>query len=90
MLDFEQEIYAALGLKEETLAAVRTAIVDRQNYSGNWMYAFPHFDFLRDEPEFKELMEIMHDNLAQQNERISEMERNGEMPPAPGVVLERQ
>jgi tetratricopeptide (TPR) repeat protein len=90
VLDFEQEIYAALGLKEETLAAVRTAIVDRQNYSGNWMYAFPQFDFLRDEPEFQELMAILHANLAQQYERINAMERNGEMPPAPGVVLERQ
>jgi tetratricopeptide (TPR) repeat protein len=90
VLDFEQEIYAALGLKEETLAAVRTAIVDRQNYSGQWMYAFPPFDFIRDEPEFQELMAILHANLAQQYERISEMERNGELAPAPGVVLERQ
>jgi len=87
VLEFEQEIYAALRLKEETLAAVRTAIVDRQNYSGNWMYAFPPFDFIRDEPEFQALMAILHANLAQQYERIREMERNGELPPAPGVEL---
>jgi tetratricopeptide (TPR) repeat protein len=88
VLDFEQEIYAALGLKEETLAAVRTAIVDRQNYSANWMYAFPPFDFIRDEPEFQELMEIFHANLARQLERVREMERKGELAPAPGVVIE--
>ena len=88
--DLEQEIYAALGLKEETLDAMRTAIIDRQNYSGTWMYAFPQFDFLRDEPEFQELVGIMHANLGRQFERIREMERNGEMPPAPGVDLERQ
>ena len=65
---------------------MRTAIVERQNYSGTWMYAYPQFDFLRDEPEFQELMAILHANLDQQLERIREMERNGEMPPAPGAV----
>jgi tetratricopeptide (TPR) repeat protein len=86
-LDFEQEIYAALELREEFLAAMRVAIVDRQAYWGNWMYAFPLCDFIRDDPEFQELMDILHENLARQYERIQEMERNGEMPPAPGVVL---
>ena len=87
VLEFETEIYAALRLKEETLAAMRRAIIDQQNYSGTWMYAFPPFDFIRDEPEFQELMEIFYANLARHLERIREMERNGEMPPAPGVEL---
>jgi len=85
LLDFEQEIHAAWKRKEETLAAMRRAIVDNRNYSGSWMYKAPGFEFLWDEPEFQELMEIMHANLARQLERIREMERNGEMPPAPGV-----
>jgi tetratricopeptide (TPR) repeat protein len=85
VLEFEQEIYAALRFKEETLAAMRTAISDRQNYSGTWMYAYPMFDFIRQEPEFQELMAIMQTNLARQYERIQKMERNGELPPAPGV-----
>ena len=54
------------------------------------MYKAPGFEFLWDEPEFQELMEIFHANLASQLERIREMERNGELAPAPGVVLERQ
>ena len=90
LLNFEQEIHAAWKRKEETLAAMRRAIVDNRNYSGSWMYKAPGFEFLWDEPEFQELMEIMHANLASQLERIREMERNGELAPAPGVVLERQ
>jgi len=86
-LELEQQIYAALENREETLAAVRTAIVERRNYSGTWMYAFPMFDFLRDDPEFQELMDILRENLARQYARIQEMERNGELPPAPGVNL---
>ena len=85
VLDLEQEIYAALELKKETLAAMRTAIVDRENYSGQWMYAFPQFDFLRDEPEFQELLGVLRANLNQQLERIRRMECAGELPPAPGV-----
>jgi tetratricopeptide (TPR) repeat protein len=87
-LDLEQEIYAALRFKEETLAAMRTAIIDNQNYSGTWMYAYPMFDFIRQEPEFQELMAIMQANLARQYERIQEMERNGELPMAPGVEID--
>jgi hypothetical protein len=87
VLDLEQEIYAALRFKEETLAAMRTVIIDHQNYGGTWMYAYPMFDFIRHEPEFQELMAIMQANLARQYERIQEMERNGQMPPAPGVEL---
>jgi tetratricopeptide (TPR) repeat protein len=88
VLDLEQEIYAALRFKEETLAAMRTAIIDRQNYSGTWMYAYPMFDFIRQEPEFHELMAIMQANLARQYERVRELERNGELPPAPGVEID--
>jgi hypothetical protein len=54
------------------------------------MYKAPGFEFLWDEPEFQELMEIFHANLASQLERIREMERSGELAPALGVVLEKQ
>jgi tetratricopeptide (TPR) repeat protein len=89
-LESEMEIHAAGKRKEETLAAMRRVIIDNRNYSGSWMYKAPGFEFLWDEPEFQELMEIFHANLASQLERIREMERNGELPPAPGVVLEKQ
>lgn len=51
VLEPKQKIFAALELKEETLAARRTAIIDHQNYSGQWMYAYPQFNILGNEPE---------------------------------------
>jgi tetratricopeptide (TPR) repeat protein len=90
VLEREMEIHAAGKRKEETLAVMRRVIIDNRNYSGSWMYKAPGFEFLWDEPEFQELMEIFHANLASQLERIREMERNGELAPAPGVVLEKQ
>jgi hypothetical protein len=33
-------------------------------------------------------MGILHENLARQYERIQKMERNGELPPAPGVEID--
>lgn len=85
-LDVEQQIYAALKLKEETLTVMQHVIVDNQNYSGSWMYESPAFEFLWDDPEYQKIMAIMHAELARQLERIREMEHNGELPPAPGVV----
>ena len=45
------------------------------------------FDFIRDDPKFQEMMHILNEDLARQRERIRAMERNGEMPPAPGVEI---
>ena len=87
VFEFEMEIHAAGKRKEETLAAMRRVIVGKQNYSGSWMYKAPGFEFLWDDPEFQELMDIFHANLARQLEHVREMERNGEMPPAPGMDL---
>ena len=47
----------------------------------------PAYDYLRDEPEFQELMRILRDDLAKQLKRVRQMERNGELAPAPGVDL---
>jgi tetratricopeptide (TPR) repeat protein len=87
VLEREMEIHAAGKRKEETLAAMRRVIVDNHNYSGTWMYKSPAFEFLWEDPEFQEIMAIMHAELARQLERIREMERNGELAPAPGVEL---
>jgi hypothetical protein len=35
-------------------------------------------------------MWLIEDDIALQFERVREMERNGEMPPARGVILEKQ
>jgi tetratricopeptide (TPR) repeat protein len=77
--------YLSLEDKEATLEQMRRLIVDQHERTGAWMYDEPWFDFVRDEPEFQELMDILHADLAAQRERVREMERNGEMPPAPGV-----
>ena len=63
-------------------------ITENQNYGGSWMYYSPAFDFLREEPEFQELMAILDADFTRQREHLREMERNGEMPPAPGVTYD--
>ena len=86
--EFEPEIYASMGQTEETLEALRRAIVDGHYRSVPMWYDLPVYDFIRDEPEFQELMEILHADLSEQLERVREMECNGELAPAPSVVLE--
>jgi tetratricopeptide (TPR) repeat protein len=82
------EVYADLEDREATLDQMRRLIVDQHRRFDVFRYDEPEFDFVRDEPEFQELMDILHADLAAQRERVREMERNGEMPPAPGVVFE--
>lgn len=86
-LETELEIHAAGKRRDKTLALMRHFVVDQQNFSGGWMYEFPAFDFLRDDPEFQEIMEYFHAGLDKQLERVREMERNGELPPTPGIVF---
>lgn len=80
-------IYAMLGRKTETLDASRRLVIDGQRRWGRIFFDRPEFDFLRDDLEFRELMQLIEDDIALQLERVREMERNGEMPPAPGVEL---
>lgn len=86
-LETELEIHAAGKRRDKTLALMRRFVVDQQNFSGGWMFEFPAFDFLRDDPEFQEIMEYFHAGLDKQLERVREMERNGELPPTPGIVF---
>ena len=86
MFIVEPEIYATLALKEETLAAMRRSIIDRHYRATNIWYSLPVFDFIRDEPEFRELMEIVHNDLAEQLKRVRKMECSGELAPAPGLA----
>jgi len=86
ILDTEQEVYASLGMKEETLEAVQRSIMDRNWRATSVWYDLPIYDFLRDDSEFQELMEIVHNDLAEQLKRVRTMECNGELAPAPGVA----
>jgi len=82
-------MHSLLGQKEETLAALRYAIEERNVRDEGLLFEPWHFDFVREEPEFQRLVEIVKTDLARQLERVREMERNGEMPPAPGVGAPR-
>jgi tetratricopeptide (TPR) repeat protein len=87
LLDTEQEIYASLGMKDETLEALRESIIDRNWRATPMWYDLPIYDFIRDDPQFQELMDIVHSDLAEQRQRVRAMECNGELAPAPGVEL---
>jgi tetratricopeptide (TPR) repeat protein len=88
MDDIEPELYATLGWKRETLDAMRRSIVDGHHRMTPIWYTLPAYDFIRDEPEFKELMDVLHSDLAEQLRRVRQMECNGELAPAPGVEFE--
>jgi len=86
--DYTTRISAALGQKEQALEALQKEIVDGNRRWGLFSFDQAEFDFLRDEPEFQRLMDIASTDKAEQLKRIRAMERNGELPPAPGVVIE--
>jgi hypothetical protein len=77
------QLYAELELREDTLRALHWHIVDLHGRDENWMFDEPDLDWLRDDPEFQELMDILHSDLEMQRESVREMEANGEMPPLP-------
>lgn len=82
-------VLVLLGQKKESLEALRKEIEDghRRN-EASFRFKRPEYDFIRDEPEFRRLMAIIETDLAAQLKRIREMERNGELAPAPGVGLD--
>jgi tetratricopeptide (TPR) repeat protein len=84
----QSRILALLGRKEEALEALRREIIDgHRRIEASFRFGQPEYDFLRNEPEFQRLMQIVSTDLARQLERVLEMERNGELAPAPGVYL---
>lgn len=85
-LDDDPEIYATLGRKEETLKALRRSIIDNSFLATSMWYDLPVYDFVREEPEFKAIMDTLQAELAEQLKRVREMECNGELAFAPGVV----
>jgi hypothetical protein len=87
LCEFLIRIYAGLEDREETLAAMRRFIVDQHRIGIQEDWKAPRFDFVRDDPAYEDLMDYLQAELAVQRERVRAMERSGEMPPAPGVVL---
>ena len=78
-------LYASKLDKDGTLRELRREIVDRHRRYATWHWNQPLYDFVRDEPEFIELMDYLQADLAKQAQRVREMQCSGELPPAPGV-----
>jgi tetratricopeptide (TPR) repeat protein len=84
-----QWAYVLLGQKEAALEAIRHQVVELGDHRDAWVYDRPEYDYLRDDPGFQQIMsQIDRPDPAAALERVREMERNGELPPAPGVVIE--
>jgi tetratricopeptide (TPR) repeat protein len=71
---------------KKILEDLRKQIIDHRQRAELDFYD-RQFDLVRDESQFQELVRIVEEDLAMQRERVREMERNGEMPAAPGVDM---
>ena len=83
--DLGWRVYLGIRDRERTIAALRNEIVDRRDREYNAEFDDPGLDWLRDDPEFVEIMRALQDDLAKQRAWVTEKECAGEMPPAPGV-----
>jgi hypothetical protein len=69
------------------LAALRRLIVDQRRIAEHYAYAGELVEFIKDDPEYMEIMSVLNEILEKQRKRVHEMECNDEMPPAPYVDL---
>jgi tetratricopeptide (TPR) repeat protein len=79
------QVYAHLGDRRKTLDWLRFAIVDKRYFANNHFFDTEALDFLRDDPEFRDLMGYVDAEMNKQRTRIREMECAGEIPRAPGI-----
>jgi hypothetical protein len=79
-------ILVQLGRHDEGLKLLKTLYED---YSfgpyDRFVYGLPVWDPVRDRAEFTQFRAKLDADADRQLARLREMERNGEMPPAPGV-----
>lgn len=69
---------------DELLAGLRAQIVDNGQRI-ELQLSSSVYDPVREDPEFQALVRIVENDLGPQRQRLIEMERNGELAPAPGV-----
>ena len=77
-------IYALRGNKKAALTALREAI--DQGWRASWWYYLkhdPNFDAVRDEAEFRIMVDELTADMAAQLARVREMEMNGVLEPVP-------
>jgi TolB-like protein/Tfp pilus assembly protein PilF len=82
-------IYALQGDKQKALAALRQAI--DEGWRSFWRYFLKHDSALKplhDEPEYQTIVAEIEADMAEQLERVREMERNGELELVPELVAE--
>jgi tetratricopeptide (TPR) repeat protein len=83
------QILALQGRRSEALAALGLAA--DEGWRSLWWYYLqhdPNLDTIRGEPEFQAVLAEIEADVADQMQRVREMERNGEIMPVPGVVFE--
>jgi tetratricopeptide (TPR) repeat protein len=85
-LVFRAGLLAALGRYDEALETLELAYTDYGLGPWNrYLYHDPSWGALLDREEFKQFRAKLDSDAARQLARLREMERNGEMPPAPGI-----
>jgi hypothetical protein len=85
------QVYALRGEKQKALSALRQAI--DEGWRVDWWYQLklkPDLELLHDEPEFQAMIAEIEADMAEQLERVREMERNGELEPIPEVSATTQ
>ena len=83
------QIYALQGDKQKALSALRQAIDEGWRF--NWRYTLkldPTLESLHDEPEFQAMVAEIEADMAAQQARVREMERNGELEPIPELAAD--
>ena len=81
------QVFAHLGDRRKTLDWLHYSIVEKRYFANNQYFADESLDFLRDDPEFRDLMAYVDNEMDRQRSRIRAMECAGEMPPAPDIDL---
>jgi len=80
-------IYTIQGKKEQALAALRTAIDDGWRYRARYLLELePNLLSLHSEPRYQAMLAEVKGDLADQFERVQEMERKGQLTLAPGLT----
>ena len=85
------QIYALQGDKQKALSTLQRAI--DEGWRGGWWYSLkydPSLESLHDEPEYQAMVAEIEADMAEQLERVREMERNGELEPIPEVSATNQ
>jgi tetratricopeptide (TPR) repeat protein len=79
------QVYAELGDRRKTLDWLRFSLEDRPYFANNQNFDHESLDFLREDAEFRELMDYVDAEMDKQRARIRQLECDGEMPPAPAI-----